>query len=336
MIAAITGANGFIGRNLTMRLAQLGWRVRALARRTHATAPPWLADFPADAAKRVEWLPVDYAADQPTNTLTRHLHGIDALIHLAGATRAPTVDALRAANVGVTERLLDAARAAVVPRFVLVSSQAAAGPAPDREHPRVESDTPIPVEAYGRSKRDAELLTRKSGLPFAIVRPAAVYGPADKDFLNLFRLARFGLALHPANRSHWISIIHVRDLVDGLLCAATDERALGETFFLANDEPMQWGALFTLAAAAAETTLRADLEVPAPLVQWGAELGDAYARLTGSVPLLTTQKLQMAREPFWICSSDKAKATLGWVQRVGLPEGFRDVYRWYVDHGWVG
>ena len=74
-----------------------------------------------------------------------------------------------------------------------------------------------------------------------IVRPAAVYGPRDRDFLALFRLARFGVALHAANRDHWLSIIHVADLADAIVRSASAPEARGRIYCLGNDEPVAVG-----------------------------------------------------------------------------------------------
>jgi len=186
MIVAITGANGFIGRNLVERFAALGWEVRPVVRQ----------DYEAGDAR-----------------LVARFANADVLVHAAGATRAVTVTSLRDSNVGLTHRTLDAAQRAAVRRVIFVSSQAAAGPAESLTSPVDEVRPPAPIEPYGQSKLDAEtFLHLPEALPSVILRPAAVYGPGDRDFLAMFRFARRGLAIHPGNRSQWISIVHVSDL----------------------------------------------------------------------------------------------------------------------------
>ena len=92
----------------------------------------------------------------------------------------------------------------LAPRFVLVSSQAAAGPAADLARPVVEDDAPRPVEAYGASKLEAERVVRSFGdhVPFTIVRPSSIFGPFDRDFLTLFRFARHGVIVYPGVARH--------------------------------------------------------------------------------------------------------------------------------------
>src|SRR5512144_3001877 len=111
MIVAVTGANGFIGQHLVRRFSGAGWETRAVVRR----------DFEVNAGE-----------------LERRFDGADVVVHAAGATRAPTVAGLRDSNVRLTARVIDAARRAGAGRLVVISSQAAAGPATSRDAPVTE------------------------------------------------------------------------------------------------------------------------------------------------------------------------------------------------------
>jgi nucleoside-diphosphate-sugar epimerase len=307
MLAAVTGSNGFIGQHLCARLRADGWTVRAGVRR-----------------------------DLAAGAIDEFVAGADVLIHAAGATRAPSANELRQSNVELTRRVATAAASSGVGRFVFVSSQAAAGPATTLERAVTESDEPRPIEAYGRSKLEAERVVREtSALEFTIVRPAAVFGPADRDFLALFRLATRGIALHPANRSQWISLVHVADVVDGVIRAATSSAAIGATYFLANDAPVQWSELYRLAAMQAGRRIALDIELPRLLVEIGASMGDVMARLTGTAGLLTSGKAALARPPFWVCSNARARRELGFTPRVSIGDGLAAVYDWYHSHGWL-
>lgn len=145
------------------------------------------------------WVPG--SLDDPV-ALEQFAEGADALIHVAGVINTDEAG-FEAGNVRGTAAVLNAARARNVHRFVHVSSLAAREP--DLSH-------------YGGSKARAEALVRQSGLDFAIVRPPAVYGPGDKETLDLFRMARRGLILlPPAGR---LSLIHADDLARLLIALA--------------------------------------------------------------------------------------------------------------------
>ncbi len=307
MLVAITGADGFIGRNLTRLFETEGWTVQPIVRR-----------------------------DFETGLVERRLFGADVVVHAAGATRAPTRARLIASNVTLTARVIDAARRGRVGRVVLISSQAAAGPAASVDCPVAEDAEPAPVEAYGRSKLDAEQVVRDAtDVPWVIVRPAAVYGPHDRDFIAMFRLARRGIAVHPANRDHWISIVYADDVARGVVLASSRREALGGTFFVANEHPVQWRDLFHEAARCAGCRIHTDVEVPAWLVQAGAVAGDAAARISGRAGLLTSGKVALAKPRYWVCSAERIRRTLGFVSLMGLPEGLAETYRWYLAQGWL-
>jgi nucleoside-diphosphate-sugar epimerase len=306
MLVAITGANGFIGGHLIRGFAEAGFKVRPVVRR-----------------------------DFENNALDERFAGADVVVHAAGATRAPSRARLRSSNVDLTARTLEAAARAGVRRFVFISSQAAAGPAAALDAPRAETDAPHPIEAYGQSKLDAEHLVRASTLPWVIVRPAAVYGPRDRDFLALFRLAARGVAIHAGNREQWISIIHVDDVTRAVICVSHDAAAVSEVFFLANREPVQWGALYRDVTQCAGKAMRVDLQVPAPLVTAAAMVGDVAARITGHAGLLTSGKAALARPPFWVCSPAHVGSLLSFFPSVQLQRGLCDTYHWYRENGWL-
>jgi len=306
MIVAVTGANGFIGQHLVRRFAERGSEVRAVIR----------DDFERGRIGEI-------------------FRGADAVIHAAGATRAPTVARLRESNIGLTQQVVDAATSAAVKRVVFVSSLAAVGPAASRDQPVTEATPASPFEPYGQSKLEAEEIVRGSGLPFVIVRPAAVYGPGDADFFELFRLARLGLALHPGNRKQWISIIQVSDLANALVSVAETDEAVGRVYCLGNEMPVQWAGLFRIAAQCAGTRVRLDVELPSWIVDIGASVGDVVAKARGKAGLWSTGKTRLAKPAAWVCRSELARRELALGPETPIERGFCETYRWYVEHGWL-
>jgi nucleoside-diphosphate-sugar epimerase len=306
MLVAITGAAGFIGRALVRHFEANGWTVRPVIRQ----------DFTSGA-------------------LDNLIAGADVVVHAAGATRAPTRARLIESNVSLTARVIDAARRGGAGRLVFISSQAAAGPSPSLAQPIVEDTPPAPIEVYGQSKLDAERLLRDAGIPFCVVRPPAVYGPHDRDFLAMFRLAARGIAIHPGNRDQWMSIAHVDDVARGVALASIHPAAIGRTYFLANDQPIQWGDLFRAAAQSAQRTLRTDVEIPAWLVRVAAGVGDAVGVVTGRASLLTSGKVALTSPRFWTCSGDRIRRELGFTPEIALDRGLADTYAWYRTNRWL-
>ena len=325
MIAVVTGGSGFLGQNLTRRLIDDGHTVRCLVR-PEGGAP----------AAGTERFVVDYR--QARSLIgSPAFEGADVVFHLAGATSAVRPSAFREANVTPTRNLLGALVARRLrPRFVYVSSQAAAGPASSLHRPVDESDPPNPVEAYGRSKLEAERVVDAftDRIPATTVRPCAVFGAHDRDFLQLFRLAHRGWMVYPGGRQHWLSLLHVDDLVDGLIAASRVERAMCRTYFLASAEPVQWGALGSAIERAVGRRAR-HVDLPPLLITAAAIMAETAARVTGRVQLANRSKAALAREAYWVCSASRAAAELGFRVARSLPDAVRDTYYWYRHHGWI-
>ena len=163
----MTGATGFVGGATMRQAVAAGWHVRALTRR------------PQPAREGVTWIA---GALDDTGSLAEMAAGADVVMHIAGGVNVPTRAAFEAGNATATADVVAAARQAEVTRFVYVSSLAAREPG---------------LSNYGWSKERAEIIVRESGLDWTIVRPPAVFGPGDTEMLDLFRMARRGIALLP-------------------------------------------------------------------------------------------------------------------------------------------
>jgi nucleoside-diphosphate-sugar epimerase len=294
-------------------------------------------EIPAISGGAIEQVVVDY---DDAGTLQRAgvLDDADYVYHLAGVTKGVSQREFDAGNVVPTKRLVDAlaARGGQLKRFVLVSSQAAAGPARALDAPREESAPNEPIEEYGRSKLEAERIVASAGdkVPFTIVRPSAVYGPRDRDFLTIFKQARRGVGLYPASRDRYVSVIHVRDVVRGIIAAATSAESAGRTYFLTAEPAVSWRDVYAAVAEAVGKPI-SEINIPQSLVDAAGVVGDVAAWLTGTPGLVTRQKVALSKADYWVCSGARAARDLGFRAGIGLREGMRETGRWYSENEWV-
>lgn len=329
MKVLVTGATGFIGAALARRLAARGDAVRALVRRTSATA-----ELEKLGVERLTGDLADRAA------LAAAVDGCDLVVHLAGLVKAVRPQELFHANADGTRRVAEAcAAAARPPRLVYVSSLAAAGPARDGR-PRSEDDAPAPVSLYGESKLAGERAVRAQAgrVEACVVRPPIVYGPGDREFMPpLLRMARLGVALQPGGGEKRYSTVHVEDLCEGILAVAARGRPLGAAggegvYFLDDGPDHGWAEIAGAAAAALGRRARL-LRVPAALATVAAAGSTLAMALTGRARILSLDKLREIREACWTCTAERARREVGYAPRFDLAAGMADAVAWFRERG---
>ena len=325
-LVLVTGANGFIGSHLTEALLARGYRVRCMVRQT--------SDL-----KYIQHLPVEWAhADLGDAELLRAAcQDVDMVCHCAALTRAIDQETFLRINAAGTEALVRAAFEANpnLQRFLYISSQTAAGCAEGPDDFIDESQTPKPLDWYGKSKWAAEqaLHSLDGHLPVTIVRPTAVFGPRDLDFFTYFDLVNRHLELSLGREERWVSLIYVRDLVDLIVLCLESEAAIGETYF-----GSAWATTYTefagtLARALDKRTIRVTLPLAAltPIVL----VARVQERLTGKPALLNEQRVLNMRQPYLICSGEKARRKLGFVPKYDLETSVEETAAWYRENDWL-
>ena len=311
-IAVLTGATGFIGWHLAGRLRDDGWQVRAAVR------PESTRELPPGVER--------YTARLDAEAMAEVCRGADIVYHLAALTRAPNDQAFRRVNEEGTRQAALATRTAGA-MLVYVSTQAAGGPG-TLDSPRTEADDPQPVSSYGRSKLAGEIAVRRiEGLRWTILRPTAVYGPRDTDFLLLFRLVRRGFfpVLGDPHRAY--SLIYVADLVDALAGVHDQSDALGEVFFVSHPSAVSQAEIGCTMAAVLNRDHR-ELRIPEILLWLLCSIGE-IGSLVGRPGLLNRSRYRELTAPGFVCSVDKACQLLGYVAHTSLAVGLEETAAWY-------
>lgn len=331
MKALVTGAGGFIGRHLVRHLRKRGWRVLCV----DLARPRGMAED-----DRIRWHVLD-CGDRQALRQARLLDGVDVVFHLAGLTRAWNLSDFRAANVRPTQWLLEAALEARPgpKRFVYVSSQAAAGPARSLDNPCVENDTPHPIEAYGQSKMEAEALVQSFGdqIPYTLIRPGGVYGPGDRDYLEILKWMNRGVTAYPGTHHQWTSTIYVEDLVRGMVDATLSPQAANQCYFLCHPEPLPWTAIYALMAhALGRKPSPLPLILPYPLLMIAARINQLMPRKNRNrVPPLSPHKVRLSRPRYWVASPQAAINDFGFSPRTSMDHGLAATVRWSRAAGWL-
>ncbi|MBT0669432.1 NAD(P)-dependent oxidoreductase [Novosphingobium profundi] len=301
-IVALTGATGFVGHSVLEELLAQGYQVRALTRR----AQPERAG--------VVWIAGDLSDRAALSELTR---GAEATIHVAGVTNAPDVAGFEAGNVTGTLNLIEAAVAHGVPRFVLVSSLSAREPG---------------LSDYGASKARAEKLLKASPLDWTIVRPPAIFGPRDKEMMELFRAARWGIVPVPAQGR--ASMIHVEDLARLLVALVPPgEAVLRQTFEPDDGKPNGWEHTeFALAIGQAMGRRPKVLGLSRKALDRAAAV-DHFLR--GTKAKMTRDRAAYFSHPDWVVTPGAGVPPAIWQPRIETREGLRTTAAWYRENKWI-
>lgn len=321
----VTGGTGFVGSHVVEQLLRDGHRVRCHVRRGR-TSLGWLSNLP------VEIVEGDIASSTDRLALLRD---VGTIIHIAGVTKARSLEAYRAVNVDMTRALLETSVAHGAGRFVLISSLAAVGPSTDGSLPD-ELTACLPLTSYGISKLEAENVCRSYAdrIGVTILRPPAVYGPRDKDILEMFRYVSLGLRPVIGSRSKTLSLVHVQDLASAVVRTSLDPRAAGKTYFVSDPEPYKFSDLIgSLARIMDRRTF--PLYLPAPVLYAAALGSQAVSALLGRTAVLTIEKARDLLQPAWVCSSRALSEDLGVRSSIPIEQGLRETYAWYRSHGWL-
>ncbi len=319
----ITGANGFLGSQLVNFAAQNGYEVVAMVRDSANTSL-----ISSNGCVEIVKTDDDYLAQLKTILLNQKL---EIIIHCAALTAAHSIDDYERVNVMLTHRIIEILEGLKFPgQFVFMSSLAAIGPS---------TNTPItsktdyhPITPYGQSKQKAEKRLMDSPINYLILRPTAVFGPGDKDFLQLFRSIqmRFEMPLRVPGQK--ISLIYVDDLVKIVfgLCKNVNRRSIynisdGNTY-----SPSYFSHIVS------EKLNRKSLKLPMP--PWLAMLGgyvlSGLSKLFKFKNLLNPHKINELSKN-WEVDIEELAEDSGIHQFTPIAKGIEETIDFYKKQNWL-
>jgi len=336
-VTVVTGAAGWLGRALLDHLTRDGGpharpgRVRALV--TNRADARVLAALP-----RVEPVVGDVRRPRGLTELFADLAGVVDVVHTAGVIHPRRIDDFVEINARGTENVARAAAAAGVRRMVHVSSNSPFGVNVHRTDTFRNDEPYAPYYGYGRSKMQAELRVLDAvarGLDAVVVRPPWFYGPfqpaRQTTFFRMVRTGKFPIIGDGRQRR---SMVHVDNLVQGIVLAELTSTPAGRAWWIADAEPYEVNEIVATVgrALAAEgfAVTPNTLRLP-PLAGRVAERADALIQRTGRY----IQQIHVLGEmdKTIACDISAARAELGYEPTVALEAGMRQSIRWCVEQG---
>ena len=298
----MTGATGFVGAEVLEQALGEGLRVNALTRRAQ---PP---------RARLKWVPGSLEDAAALDTLVRDA---DAVVHIAGVVNAPDRAGFEAGNARGTVAVIDAMRRRGIRRLIHVSSLAAREPQ---------------LSDYGWSKELAERHVKASGLDWTIIRPPAIYGPNDREMLELFRMAKRGVMMLPPGGR--LSVIHVGDLARLLLATAKEtENSLTRIYEVDDGTPDGWDHQ-DFGAAIGRAVGRPVRTVATP--RWALGMAARADRLIrrGNAKL-TPDRVDYFCHPDWVVTPAMQPPRRLWMPQILTEDGLKATVAAYREKGWL-
>ncbi len=323
----ITGATGYTGSVLAQQLVNAGMNVRAVARKSSNLTP--LDDL------NIEWLRGDVFDEE---TMQKAMKDIHYVFHLAAAFRDAKSTEKDYWNVHVKSTMLIVEEALKNPdfkRLVHVSTMGVHGHIPIP--PGSEESPFAPGDGYQRTKAQAEEwleeFTATTPFPYAIIRPCAIYGPGEKRLLKLFRMATKKYFPILGKGKCWYHLVHVEDLTNGMIVAATEEKALGEAFIIGSTEAIRLEDMISIIAKEYNHNLKVMRLPITPFFIMG-DICEAICK-----PLKIEPPIYRRRVAFYSkdrnFSTKKMRETLGYTPQFENEEGILESARWYRDNKWL-
>lgn len=323
----VTGATGFTGSLLVKKLVSMGLQVVAIAR-------------PSSNIEQFSGLPIEWVRAEvyDPKIIPDVAKSVEYIFHVAAAFRQAKIrdEEYGLVHIESTKLLCRAAiENPTFKRFIHVSTMGVHG---HIEQPPGDERSPFaPGDQYQITKAEAELWLRefsqKHNFPYTIIRPTGIFGPGDRRLLKVFKMAKlpfypiigFGQCLY--------HLIHVEDLTDAIIKAATSERALGEAFIIGNDKAI--GLVDTVSTVSTVLSTRPRyFRVPAWPLFLLASICEAVCKPLGIEPPLYKRRVAFFTKDRSFDTS-KMRNTLGFTPRYSNEEGIIQTAKWYVSSGWL-
>lgn len=325
MKICVTGATGFIGKQLSNHLVGSGHQVVALVR----TQPDSSAGFAEE---------IDFALGDVRNaeSLQKAFAGCDVVMHLAALFNHPelSLEDYQAVNVDGVQNVLEVARENSVGRVVHCST---VGVASDGVPPYSESAPYAPPEwdKYETTKCAGEKLARKfhsdTGYPVVIIRPAQVYGPGDEGKIKFYRMVKKGVIVNPGKTLK--HLIYVKDLCRAFELAATCERGFGEPMIIASPEPTPLTKLVSLVAKAINVD-EPKIRIPALPITVLATVVEYVFNLIDKKPPIFRRSTHFFTKSVAF-DAQNAKNYLGFSSETSTEQGVKNTAAWYAANGHI-
>lgn len=323
----VTGATGFTGRNLVKKLAEAGLKIAAVARKSSDISP-------------LDGLPITWFRGEvyDQGLIGEAARGQRYIFHVAAAFRDAKSSYQDYWNVHVQSTRLLAEAAAANPDFRRLIQVSTIGVHGHIAQPPADESAPFaPDDDYQRTKLEAELWLKDfasaNNLDHTVIRPCGIYGPGEKRFLKLFKMATGPFFPLLGQGKCLVHLVHVDDLTNAMIIAATHPAARGQAFIAGANEAIATADIAGIVARHFHVKNRV-IRLPITPFFWAGALCEAICK-----PLRIEPPIYRRRVAFYAkdrsFSVVKMRDLLGYQPRHDNGSGLIATADWYVEKGWM-
>ena len=334
----ITGATGFIGGFIVDEALNRNMEVWVAVRKS--SSRQWLTD------ERINFIELNLSSQSDLEKQLADM-SFDYIVHAAGVTKSLNVEDFYRINTEGTKNLVRALLALKMPikKFVFVSSLSVYGPVRE-EQPYteiLESDTPQPNTAYGKSKLAAEEFLRttllethnaESSIPYVILRPTGVYGPRERDYFLMAKSIKNHTDFAVGYKPQDITFVYVTDVVQAIFLAIESDIS-GRSYFLSDGEVYRSSTFSDLIRKELGNPWWIRITAPLWVLRLVTFFGEHISHITGKISALNNDKYNIMKQRNWRCDITPAIEELGYRPQVKLKEGVRRAIHWYKENKWL-
>lgn len=339
----ITGASGFIGSFLVEEALRQGFDTWAGIRKS--SSKKFLGD------KRIHFIELDFGDTEVLGRQLRTHHNEngpwDVVIHCAGATKCKKDEDFEKHNYWATRNLtVELRRQGMRPKqFVYISSLSIFGPIRDKAtHPKtdkwiydpiLETDTPKPNTAYGRSKVKTEnYLKSLQDYPYLIFRPTGVYGPRERDYFLMAKSIKKHTDFAVGFTKQEITFVYVKDLVQAIFLGI-EKGVVQREYFVSDGDVYDSRTFSDLLQKELDVHFVLHFRSPLWLLKVICGVSGWFARMMGKVSTLNPDKYQIMKQRNWQCDIEPLKRELGYEPKYNLERGVAEAIKWYKENKWL-
>ncbi len=315
-IIGITGATGFVGGAVLQQLLKNKHRVRLyvrdISRLDHTNM------IPGDD------LEIIVGDLNNVEKLHEFCKGLNTVIHCAAVISASHRKEYDTTNIVGTMNVVNAVKENKVKRFIYLSSLAATRPQ---------------TCFYAHTKRKSEISVKNldAVCDYVILRPPAVYGPADKGTFELFKMAyQKNMLIMPSNKYTRNALIYVFDIADVIVKLVEIKKPLKGIFELDDGvkEGYSWENIRLVYQDIIKKPIRLFL-LNKFLVYPLARIMDIFALVFNKKAYLSYDKAKLFFSDDWLCKGNRIENYLDWQPSVEAKEGFKLTLEWYKKNKWL-